>query len=350
MDLSLDQLAKKEVYKLNHEYVKLFDKLDNVCTAKEQGYDCETFNYTDMQESFIPWLNKIFNILKRTNKQNHIYINDISLEKFKPCIYYKYWFYHKVIKHISVNDEIKKLHQTWSNKLTDIYNTIFGDHCKFHANSLDDVKILKVLYDYILFFNITEHKYNLLQVIKNCEFCKFFKTYLENTFNNKQVACNTGSPYALCMEHNEFLNLYFEFNQLFSLTCQYNFETSNSNKCKQLYEKLVEINRPSSTRVDAVTKVEESGSAYTVINDNSQGHNSHKQSVIAGISILGLSFTLLFLYKFTSFGSFIRLRTGRVTNIWKGIQDEKDVLLLRDSETENINFDNTQYNIAYNSV
>ncbi|SBS94104.1 PIR Superfamily Protein [Plasmodium ovale curtisi] len=350
MDLSLDQLAKKEVYKVNLEYVKLFDKLDNVCTAKDEGYDCETFNYTDIQESFIPLLNKIFNILKRTNKQNDIYINGKSLGNFKPCIYYKYWFYHKVIKHISINNEIKKLNKTWNNNLTNIYNTIFDDRCKFHAKSLDDVKILKVLYDYILFFNITEHKHNLMQEIKNCEFCKLFKTYLGNTFNNRQVTCNTGSPYALCMEHNEFLNLYFDFNQLFSLTCQYNFETSNSNKCQQLYEKLVEINSPASATVDAVPEDEDSASPHTVIIDNSQGNNSHKQSVITGISILGLSFTLLFLYKFTSIGSFIRLRTGRITNIWKGTQEEKEVLLLRDSETENINFDNTQYNIAYNPV
>ncbi|SBS84723.1 PIR Superfamily Protein [Plasmodium ovale curtisi] len=305
----LNELANKEVYKGNPEYVKLFDELDNVCTTEEQDYICESFIDTNFNESFKTKLQQIFNILIRSWEQKDIYINGKSLGNHKSCVYYKYWFYHKIINHNSDEIDIKKLYQVWNQNTNVIYNIIYKEPCKFHAKSLEDVKILKVLYDYALFLNNTEDKCNLLNEIKNCEFCKFLKNYLDSTFKNKKFTCTTSSPYALCMEYNEFLNEFFDFNELLSLSCEYKVEASRSNKCQQLYEKVIEHNK----RV-AVTDDEH-----------------------------GISTT-----SFTLFGSLIRRRTGFITNIWKNPQNEKEVLLLRDSETENINFENVQYNIAYN--
>lgn len=59
---------------------------------------------------------------------------------------------------------------------------------------------------------------------------------------------------------------------------------------------------------------------------------------------------MFFQYQFTSFASVILHRTGCITNMWKHLQEGREELLLRDSKTENINSDNTQYNIAYTIV
>ncbi|SCA48155.1 PIR protein [Plasmodium ovale] len=336
------------VYKINSEYEKLFNELDKECIGQDQEYPCEPFDNVDIQESFKSEVKKIFNILKRSNKDKNIYINGKTLGNFNPCVFYKYWFYHKIIYHNFEEIDIKKLQRTWHNSLTYIYGNLFGDHCKFYAKSLDDVKILKVLYDYVLFFNNTE--YSLLNEIKNCEFCKLLKIYLDETFSKGNITCNTASPYALCMEHNDTLKSYFDFSELFSLSCEYNVQSSPSNKCQKLYERLTEKNNLVTEKVVIEARNDNEASISVIIIDDPQGSNSNKESVIAGTAILGLSFTLFILYKFTSFGSLVHRRIGQITHTWKNSQDDEDVLLLRDSETENINFDKTQYNLAYTTI
>lgn len=285
------------MYKVNPEFIKLFEKLDSLCISSEHDNPCDnSFEYMNVVKSFVPQLKQIFNILNISYNQGDIYIPDISLGQHKPCVYYKYWFYHKIINHKIEEIDIKELYQVW-NQNTNIIYGLNPDRCKFHAKSLDDVKILKVLYDYALFFNNAEYKYNILNEIKNCQFCKFLKSYLDNTFNNRSISCTNISSDALCMEYNEFLKSFFKFNEISSLLCEYNVETSHSNKCQQLYEKVIKHNNPVIATDDIVTRDENGPSTSTTIMDNPQGNNSNKRCIIGGTAILGLSCTLFFLYK-----------------------------------------------------
>lgn len=56
----------------------------------DKRYICESFESTDIPESFKGQLQKNFNILKRSKNEKDIYINTNTLGKHKPCVFYKY--------------------------------------------------------------------------------------------------------------------------------------------------------------------------------------------------------------------------------------------------------------------
>lgn len=99
------------------------------------------------------------------------------------------------------------------------------------------------------------------------------------------------------MENNEFFKSFFHFIDLFSLSCEYNAETSHSNKCQELYKKVIERNRFATATEVTVLQDESGPLTHATIIDNPQGNNSNKLSVIGCIVILELSFTLFILYK-----------------------------------------------------
>ncbi|SBT30939.1 PIR Superfamily Protein [Plasmodium ovale wallikeri] len=348
MASSLDDLAKNEIYKGNQNFVKLFNVLDNACTNEDKGYTCESFEYTNIDQSFKSEVEKIFNILKRTKTKEDIYIKEKSLGNFNPCVYYKYWFYHKLISNNSEKIDINSLYETWNNNLSNIYG-IFGERCKFHAKSLKDVNILKILYDHILFFYNTEQKNNIINEIKKCEFCNHLKNYIDSTFRKEEISCSDLSPYALCMEHKDHLKEIINLDQLFSLSCEKNTDIAHYHSSIVSHEQAKEatpgIHESGSEILSPL--VDTSKHSYS---QNTKGTNLADKNVIGGISVLGISFILFFLYKFTSFRSLIHRRTGWIRKMWKNPQENTDDFLLHDSETENTNSDNTQYNLTYTSV
>ncbi|SBT74106.1 PIR protein [Plasmodium ovale] len=350
MDQSLDDLANKEFYKGNPEYVKLFEDLDNVCNANEHNYTCETLKYKDIEKSFVPKLEKFFNILKRSITHNKIYLNHISSLKHDPCVYYKYWFYHKIINHNSEEINFSKLNQIWSNNLADIYGLFLTEHCKFFAKNLEDVKILKVLYDHILFFNNTENNYNFIDKIKKCEFCNKLERYIKKTFNGLPVKCTHGSSYAFCVEYNGNLKEIIDLDKLSSLSCESGVNESHCPLYSKLHEQDTKGMESVMGRSGDVTSRTQEDAETSGSTENLEGSNLHVKNIIGGTGIFGISFILFYLYKYTSFGSLIRRRTGWITNRWKNTQKNREELILRDSETENINFDNTQYNLTYTTV
>ncbi|SBT84818.1 PIR protein [Plasmodium ovale] len=301
------------------------------------------------KESFVPKLEKIFTILKRSITHNKIYLNHISSLKHDPCVYYKYWFYHKIINHNSKEINFSKLNQIWSNNATDIYGLFPSEQCKFFAKNLEDVKILKVLYDHILFFNNTENDYNFIDKIKKCKFCNHLERYIKKTFKVLPIKCTHGSSYAFSVEHKGNLKEIIDLDTLSSLSCESGVNESHCPLYSKLHEQVAEGTASLIEDRRDVTSRTQDARIHDFV-ENNEDNKLDVKNVIGGISVLGTSFILFYLYKFTSFGSLIRRRIGWITNMWKNPQEEKEVLLLRDSKSPNINFDNTQYTIAYNPV
>ncbi|SBT33404.1 PIR Superfamily Protein [Plasmodium ovale wallikeri] len=351
MGSTLDNLAKIDVYKTNEEFVKLFDKLENVCTSIDHSNSCrDSFKYMNIVKTFIPQLKKIFNILYRSKTQGDIYIEEIKLGNLKPCVYYKYWFYHKIINNKLEDTDISELYKLWNQNTIDIYGSLSVDRCKFHAETSEDIKIMKVLYDHIFFFNKENHNFNTLDKIKKCEYCNTLKNYVSKTFIKLPIECAHGSSYAFCREYNDHLKEFIKLEELSSLSCEIGAEISHCPPYSKLQEQgtsgIVSIERVSGN-VASITEEDAATSGFAVKIENNK---SDAKNVIGEVSVLGISSILFFLYKFTSFGSLVRRQIKWITNMWKNPQGEKEALLLRDSETDNINFDNTQYNLAYNPV
>ncbi|VVA00064.1 PIR protein [Plasmodium vivax] len=352
MSLSLDQLAKIEVYKRNAKYEKLFHELDNACNEENVDNYCnDSYEYSKIKKSFIPQLRKIFYILKRTKTQKDIYIKVRNLGSHDPCLYYKYWFYYKIINSDLKTDDIKKLMYIWDENVQRIYTNIWEKWCKFYAKSLDDVKIMKVLYDHIFIFNDEKNNPNITEKIKKCELCKHLKEYLKKIFEDNPVICSDGSPYAFCMEYNKHLKGIINLKDIIDLSCENNEKLSHYTSYLNSREQVVEEKATDMGNGVSQLPIPEKNSLEITLPENAQDSNLSTNNTVICTCVVGVSSILFLLYKFTSLGSLIRRRKGGIKGVVKRYQEgNTDLLLLPNSEGTNIYFDNNQYNLAYTPV
>ncbi|SCA60768.1 VIR protein [Plasmodium vivax] len=352
MSLSLDDLAKIEVYKGNAKYEKLFHELDNACNEeKDDNYCKDSYQHSKINKSFIPQLRKIFYILKRTKLQNDIYIKGMNLGSYDPCLYYKYWFYYKIINSNLKTDDIEVLMYIWNENIRGIYRNIWEKWCKFYAKSLDDVKIMKLLYDHIFIFKDENNNPNLIEKIKKCEFCNHLKEYIKQIFGDKTITCSDLSPYAICMEYNNHLKEFFKLDEINNLSCEGSENDSHYPSQVNSHEQVIEEGKTNMEDGATELQISEKNSPAITQPEKAQNNNLSTNNTIIGTSILGVSSFLFLLYKFTSLGSLIRRRKKGINGVMKKYQEgNTDVLLLQNSEGTNINYDNNQYNLAYTPV
>ncbi|SCA59710.1 VIR protein [Plasmodium vivax] len=274
MPLTLDELAMIEAYKGNDEYKKLFNKLDNACNEESVNNPCEkSFNYGNIETSFIPQLRKIFYILKRTKTQKDIYIKDRNIGSHDPCLYYKYWFYYKTINNNHKTVDIKELKRIWQINIGGIYNNFWEEPCNFYANSLDDVKIMKVLYDHIFIFKDENNNPNLIEKIKKCEFCNHLKEYIKQIFGDKTITCSDGSPYAFCMEYNKHLKGIINLNDIIDLSCENNEKLSHYTSYLNSREQVVEEKATDMGNGVSQSPIPEKNSLEITLPENAQDSN-----------------------------------------------------------------------------
>ncbi|CAI7721764.1 PIR protein [Plasmodium vivax] len=352
MSLSLDQLAKIEVYKRNAKYEKLFHELDNACNEENVDNYCnDSYEYSKIKKSFIPQLRKIFYILKRTKTQKDIYIKDRNLGSHDPCLYYKYWFYYKIINSDLETNDIKEIKKIWNVNIQEIYSSILEKWCKFYAKSLDDVKIMKLLYDHIFIFNDESSNPNLMEKIKKCVFCIHLKEYLKQIFRENPITCSHSSPYAFCMEHNNHLKEIIKLEEINNLSCESNENVSHYTSRLNSHEQVIKEEKINMGEGAPELVISEKDPLEVIRPENAQDSDLSTKNTIIGTSVLGVSSLLFLLYKFTSLGSLIRRRKKGINGVMKKYQEgNTDVLLLQNSEGTNINYDNNQYNLAYTPV
>ncbi|SBT55673.1 PIR Superfamily Protein [Plasmodium ovale wallikeri] len=147
-----------------------------------------------------------------------------------------------------------------------------------------------------------------------------------------------------------FIEFLFIEYKLSSLSCESGVNESHCPLYSKLHEQDTKGMESVMGRSGDVTSRTQEDAETSGSTENLEGSNLHVKNIIGGTGIFGISFILFYLYKYTSFGSLIRRRTGWITNRWKNTQKNREELILRDSETENINFDNTQYNLTYTTV
>ncbi|KMZ76907.1 hypothetical protein PVIIG_06170 [Plasmodium vivax India VII] len=298
MSLSLDDLAKIKVYKGNVEYEKLFHELDNACNeANDDNYCKDSYQHIKINKSFIPQLRKIFYILKRTKLQNDIYIKDRNLGSHDPCLYYKYWFYYKIINSDLKTDDIEELKKIWHRNIQKIYRTLIEKECKFYAKSLDDVKIMKVLYDHIFFFNDKKDNTSLMEKIKKCEFCKHLIVYLNQVIKKKPITCSDGSPYAFCMEYNNHLKGIINLKDIIDLSCENNEKLSHYTSYLNSREQVVEEKATDMGNGVSQLPISEKNSPAITLPGNAQDNDLSTNNTVICTSVVGVSSILFLLYK-----------------------------------------------------
>ncbi|SBT83659.1 PIR protein [Plasmodium ovale] len=350
MSVTLDELAKEEPFRNNSNAMKLFNELDKVCTINDPHiYSCVNSNRVISNKPFTELLRKIFTILKNSFHDKDIYFKGNIHPKFDLCVYYKYWFYRQLINSDLKEKDVEELFTEYRrNKLT-IIESLY-DPCKISTKTLKDVKIIKVLYDHILFSSSEDESHNVIKEIKKCKFCDYFKSSLEDVMEHKKITCHTVSSNSFCMEHNSHLKSIINLDDVSSLSCEYDAITTHKHQNNVL---PVSNNLGSEPQIASpVNVMQHPRSDSDTPSDNAipEDNNILAKSTIGGVTTFGIFFTLFSLYKFTSFGSSIRPRTRWFTNIWNNTQDEeRELLSLEDSEQVHINSLQDEYNLAYHS-
>ncbi|KNA01615.1 hypothetical protein PVNG_06004 [Plasmodium vivax North Korean] len=287
-----------DVYKGNDECKKLFNKLDNTCNDESVHNPCEeSFNYGKINKSFIPQLKNIFNILKRNKIQNDKYINVMNLGGYDPCVYYKYWFYYKIINNNLETNDIKEIKNIWNVNIEGIYSSILGKWCNFYAKTLDDVKIMKVLYDHIFIFNDKQNNPNLMEKIKKCEFCKHLKEYLNQTFKKRPIKCSDSSPYAFCMEYNNHLKEFFKLDEINNLSCEGSENDSHYPSQVNSHEQVIEEGKTDMGNGVSQLPISEKNSPAITLPGNAQDNDLSTNNTVICTSVVGVSSILFLLYK-----------------------------------------------------
>ncbi|SCA48170.1 PIR protein [Plasmodium ovale] len=176
-------------------------------------------------------------IIKMYQTRKHNYLQGVLSSEDNNCVYYKYWFYNKLISNNSDQSKIQEFYTIW-NVYKGQFFGIIGSPCKLHTKYMYDVKIIKLIYDFVLCRDIAKHNYNVIEDVEKCEFCNYIEESLKRHFKNGKYTCTTGSPYAFCMEHNGYLNKFFNLNRLSSLSCKYNANVPHNNQCPHISEQV----------------------------------------------------------------------------------------------------------------
>ncbi|SBT57552.1 PIR Superfamily Protein [Plasmodium ovale wallikeri] len=129
-----------------------------------------------------------------------------------------------------------------------------------------------------------------------------------------------------------------------STSCPYG---SNNKPCENSLQPPVVINGEKTYQLDQT--IHEHTEDEVNSHRNSQGTGSTSITLISASSLLGITFLLFMLYKFTPLGSMVNNRKRKKSK--RKIKDEQyDQHLLHNNELRNINSNIIKYNIAYYSL
>lgn len=135
---------------------------------------------------------------------------EITVEKNKLCIYLKYWFFDQIMTKGMDNSQIIQFFDVW-NKLKG--ETCSDCVCQFYKLSLNEIKQIKYLYDYFLFYDRSDEvkeKNVAKDKIFSTEYCSYIK---ESSFiySSRVVGCEGNTVNSYCKEFNEYIKNYIKF-------------------------------------------------------------------------------------------------------------------------------------------
>ncbi|SBS90257.1 PIR Superfamily Protein [Plasmodium ovale curtisi] len=331
-DTTLKSLREDYTFQNNHDIQKFYNELEGACD-KNFSYSCkkEIPNKEEIKENVKKFYHKISENRSKlliTGDNFSVFKGELS----KRCMYFKYWFYDQVITNGFDNNQIKQIFKLFE----DIDNNIkfnitclredknptdkdaYTWHiCKIHYSILDDIKKLKLSFDYIENYDKTKNTSTISEVICNSE----YKDYINEIIglcNSKSGESYLQSKY-LCDELDEFKKIH-NINELFKMQCNAEHE-SLSGGLQQARSSLPTIN----------------------LNVN--------KTVSASLSIVAIFGIFSFLYKLTPFGPLVRnhiLRTRK--SLFKANEENTRELPENLLDYVDTNSQRDNHNIGYNAV
>ncbi|SBT02009.1 PIR Superfamily Protein [Plasmodium ovale curtisi] len=350
-DITLNDLRRKDSKLDESDGYQIYHQFENICTVLDEakiycGQDHNNdFTYDSVRELY----NKFYPNLKVISNNEIKTFKEITVEKNKLCIYLKYWFFDQIMTKGMDNSQIIQFFDVW-NKLKG--ETCSDCVCQFYKLSLNEIKQIKYLYDYFLFYDRSDEvkeKNVAKDKIFSTEYCSYIK---ESSFiySSRVVGCEGNTVNSYCKEFNEYIKNYIKFDddELSLIQCPGDLSLVETEDIKDVDQSDLEKARMRSIAGNQfLPELEDDDvSSETAVQ---VGSTNGAVSTVLSLTFVATFFLLFLLYKFTPFRFFIDTQIHTIKNKFKNKSGPTKQLLFSNYENEEPNLDNNRYNIKYNS-
>nr|AFD10486.1 variable surface protein vir 21 [Plasmodium vivax] len=234
------------------EYEKLIDK-DSILSKndlfnfyKKFNSDCEKFNhevfckndlYNDVAKKNVKdILRKLMRNVNKLSEDNSEDYNNIDKGNYinKRCIYLKYWLYDIILANKIDESNISRLFHELSQNKGKV--TSIDKKCEFYALKSREIKDIKKLYDYFVYFDGYKFVKNIInEKIFNNRYLDYIKGAID-VYEKTEIECpERENTRGYCNEFNEYIKRFIDKSVLYSLA-----EKISSEDVVTLIEKTLE--------------------------------------------------------------------------------------------------------------
>ncbi|SCA60739.1 Plasmodium vivax Vir protein, putative [Plasmodium vivax] len=161
----------------NSELHKLYTKLNENCNTNADDLYCTT---QISPEAIGPSDKKLCNIffckLKKLLESDNDYFikKDDNYKINNRCMYLKFWLYDQLIKRKLTENDVKNIINDWKRQ-KDIFLGEYNCPCEFYEMELSEIKEIKKLYDYFVFYDVYKKISIINNKIYNSPYCKYLR-------------------------------------------------------------------------------------------------------------------------------------------------------------------------------
>nr|QOQ34050.1 variant interspersed repeats 21 [Plasmodium vivax] len=234
------------------EYEKLIDK-DSILSKndlfnfyKKFNSDCEKFNhevfckndlYNDVAKKNVKdILRKLMRNVNKLSEDNSEDYNNIDKGNYinKRCIYSKYWLYDIILANKIDESNISRLFHELSQNKGKV--TSIDKKCEFYALKSREIKDIKKLYDYFVYFDGYKFVRNIInEKIFNNTYLDYLKGAID-VYEKSEIECSKNeNTREYCSEFDEYIKRFIDKSVLYSLA-----EKISSEDVVTLIEKTLE--------------------------------------------------------------------------------------------------------------
>ncbi|KMZ95690.1 hypothetical protein PVMG_05834 [Plasmodium vivax Mauritania I] len=216
----------------NSELHKFYNEFNEDCNSNVDDLYCTIQNsHEEIGSSAKKLCNKFFCKLKKLLREKPDYFTkkDDSYKINNRCTYLKFWFYDQVIKEKLTENDVKSIINHWKRQ-KDIFLGEYKCPCEFYEMKKNEIKNIKKLYDYFVFYDVYKKFSIINNKIYNSSYCKYWKSVID-LYNQKVLECKQIKNSGSCKEFDNYIKSSINTNYLLA----FNGECKNEKLSKSLY-------------------------------------------------------------------------------------------------------------------
>ncbi|KMZ95382.1 variable surface protein Vir21 [Plasmodium vivax Mauritania I] len=202
----------------NNDLFKFYDKFSSKCEDSNGEDYCKVNMFEDVNGSAKDIFKKLMRNVNMLIKDNGKHYDTIDKGNYtsKRCIYLKYWLYDKILTENINESSISKIFNALSQNKENLTNNDIK--CEFHEINLNEIKDMKKLYDYFVFYDGYKFVENIIyDKIFNSVHHDYLKRAIDVHKNAESECSKQDITGGYCNEYNKYIKKYIDSDVLNSL-------------------------------------------------------------------------------------------------------------------------------------